>query len=110
MGRFVRTRTAQVVLITAATAVVSVIITALVALPIAVRTANNQARTVLVEKSALAVELLATERPAARERIVRQLRQDDIAVYLVRRGVVDRPGLPPRVIRQVAGGTLVDTR
>jgi two-component system sensor histidine kinase BaeS len=105
-----RTLTAQVVLITAATAVVSVIITALVALPIAVRTANNQARAELVEKSALAVELLATERPAARERIVRQLRRDDIAVYLIRRGVVDRPGLPQRVVDRVAGGTLVDTR
>jgi two-component system sensor histidine kinase BaeS len=105
-----RTLTAQVVLITAATAVVSVIVTALVALPIAVRTADDQARAELVEKSALAVELLATERPAARERIVRQLRRDDIAVYLIRRGVVDRPGLPRRVVDRVAGGTLVDTR
>jgi len=105
-----RTLTAQVIAVTAATAVVAVIITAMVALPVAVRSANNQARAELVEKSALAVELLATERPAARERIVRQLRQDDIAVYLIRRGVPDRPGLPQRVIEQVAGGALVDTR
>ena len=105
-----RTLTARVVLVTAATAVVSVIITALVALPIAVRSANDQARAELIEKSALAVELLATERPAARERIVRELRRDDIAVYLIRRGVADRPGLPPRVVDRVAGGTLVDTR
>jgi len=104
------TLTAQVVAVTAATAVVAVIITALVALPFAVRSANNQARSELVEKSALAVELLATERPAARERIVRQLRQDDIAVYLIRRGVADRPGLPQRVIDQIAAGDLVDTR
>ena len=110
MSNPVRTLSAQVVLVTAATAVVSVIITALVALPIAVRTANTQARAELVETSALAVELLATERPAARERIVRQLRRDDIAVYLIRRGVADRPGLPPRVVDRVAGGTLVDTR
>jgi two-component system sensor histidine kinase BaeS len=105
-----RTLTAQVVGVTAATAVVAVIVTALVALPVAVRSANNQARAELVETSALAVELLATERPAARERIVRQLRQDNIAVYLIRRGVADRPGLPRRVIDQVAAGTLVDTR
>ncbi len=105
-----RTLTARVVLVTAATAVVSVIITALVALPIAVRTANSQARAELVEKSALAVELLASERPAARERIVRQLRRDDIAVYLIRRGVADRPGLPQRVVDRVAGGTVVDAR
>lgn len=105
-----RTLTAQVAGVTAATAVVSVIITALVALPIAVRSANNQARAELVQTSALAVELLATERPAARERIVRQLRRDDIAVHLIRRGVADPPGLPQRVVDQVAAGTLVDTR
>jgi two-component system sensor histidine kinase BaeS len=105
-----RTLTARVVLVTAATAVVSVIVTALVAVPIAVRAANEQARTELVEKSALAVELLDTERPAARDRIVRQLRRDDIAVYLVRRGTVDRPGLPQRVVDRVAGGAPVDTR
>jgi signal transduction histidine kinase len=110
MRNLLRSLTAQVILVTAATAVVSVIITALVALPIAIRSANNQARAELVEKSALAVELLASERPAVRERIVRQLRQDDIAVYLIRRGAVDRAGLPDRVVQQVADGALVDTR
>jgi signal transduction histidine kinase len=107
---FLRTLTGRFVLVTAATAVVAVIVTALVALPIAVRTANEQARAQLVDKSALAVELLATERPAARERIVRQLRNDDIDVYLIRRGAVDRAGLPDRVVLQVGRGTLVDTR
>ena len=63
-----RTLTAQVIGVTAATAVVAVIVTALVALPVAVRSANNQARAELVEKSALAVELLATERPAVRQK------------------------------------------
>jgi signal transduction histidine kinase len=110
MRRFFSSLTAQVILVTAATAVIAVIVTALVALPVAIRSANNQARAELVEKSALAVELLAAERPAVRERIVRQLRQDDIAVYLIRRGAVDRAGLPDRVVRQVAGGVLVDTR
>ncbi|WP_067503254.1 sensor histidine kinase KdpD [Actinoplanes sp. TFC3] len=97
------------VLITAATAVVSVIVTALVALPVAVRSANNAARADLVEKSALAVELLATERPAARERIVSRLRDDGIAVYLLRRAIPDRPGVPDRVVQQVAAGSTVDT-
>jgi len=89
---------------------VAVIVTALVALPIAVRSANNAARTDLAEKSAIAVELLRTEKPAARERIVTQLRQDNISVYLLRRGVPDRPGLPARVVRQVADGEVVNTR
>jgi signal transduction histidine kinase len=107
---FLRTLTGRFMLVTAATAVVAVIVTALVALPIAVRTANEQARAQLVDKSALAVELLATERPAARQRIVRQLRDDDIDVYLIRRGAVDRAGLPDRVVLQVGRGALVDTR
>jgi signal transduction histidine kinase len=104
------TLTARVVLVTCATAVVAVIVTALVALPVAVRAADNQARADLVEKSALAVELLATERPAQRERIVRQLRADGVAVYLMRRGRPDRPGLPAGVITELAGGKVVDTR
>lgn len=110
MPNVFRTLTGRVVLVTVATAVVAVIITALVAIPVAVRSVNTQIRAELVEKSALAVELLATERPPARERIVRQLRQDGIAVYLIRRGAVDRPGLPPRVVTQVANGALVNTR
>ncbi len=110
MRRFFRTLTSQVVLVTAATAVVAVIVTALVAVPVAIRTAGNQARAELVEKSALAVQLLAPERAVNRENIVTELRRDDIAIYLIRRGTVDRPGLPPRIVQQVAGGTQVDTR
>jgi len=110
MRNFFRTLSGRVVLVTAATAVVAVIVTALVALPIAVRTANNAARTDLVEKSAIAVELLRTERPAARERIVDQLRQDGISIYLLRAGVPDRPGLPARVVQQVVAGQPVNTR
>lgn len=102
--------TGRVVLVTVATAIVSVLITALVAVPVAVRSVNIQLRAELLDKSAIAVELLATERPAARERIVTSLRRDGIEVYLIRRGVVDQPGLPDRVVRQVAGGALVDTR
>ncbi|WP_127504296.1 sensor histidine kinase [Actinoplanes solisilvae] len=105
-----RSLTSRVVLVTVATAVISVFITALVAVPVAVRSVNTQLRAELLEKSALAVELLATERQAARERIVTSLRRDGIEVYLIRRGAVDQPGLPERVVRQVARGALVDTR
>jgi len=110
MRRYFGTLTGRTVLVTAATAVVSAIVTTLVALPIAVRSANNAARADLAEKSALAVELLATERPVARERIVSRLRADGVDVYLIRRGAVDRAGLPDRVIAQVAAGVTVDTR
>ncbi|MBG0560145.1 HAMP domain-containing sensor histidine kinase [Actinoplanes aureus] len=110
MRDFFRTLTGRAVLVTAATAVVAVIVTALVAIPVAVRSVNTQIRAELMEKTALAVELLADERPAARERIARRLRQDDIEIYLIRRGTADRAGLPERVVRRVAAGTLIDTR
>ncbi|MGA5302389.1 sensor histidine kinase [Nucisporomicrobium flavum] len=110
MRRFFATLAGRTVLVTAATAVVSVIITAMVALPIAVRSANSAARADLAEKAAVAVELLTSERAVVRERIVQRLRDDGIDLYLVRRGVVDRPGLPERVVTQVASGTVVDTR
>ncbi|MFI5491583.1 sensor histidine kinase [Actinoplanes sp. NPDC051859] len=110
MRRFFATLAGRTVLVTAATAVVSVIITALVALPIAVRSANNAARSELMEKSALAVELLSDDKRTARERIVARLRADDIDVFLIRRGVVDQSGLPERVVTQVAAGNVVDTR
>jgi signal transduction histidine kinase len=110
MRDFFRTLTGRVVLVTAATAVIAVIVTALVALPIAVRSANNAARDDLVEKSQIAVELLRTERPAAREEIVGQLREDGISVYLLRGGKPDRAGLPDRVVQQVAAGNAVNVR
>ncbi|MBL7254342.1 HAMP domain-containing sensor histidine kinase [Paractinoplanes lichenicola] len=105
-----KTLTGQVVLVTVATAVVAVLITAAVAIPVTVRSVNTQLRAELQDKSALAVELLATERPTARERIVTSLRRDGISVYLIRRGAVDHAGLPDRVVRQVASGVLVDSR
>jgi two-component system sensor histidine kinase BaeS len=110
MRSFFASLTGRVVLVTVATAVVSVIITALAAVPVAVRQVNVQSRTELVEKSALAVELLTDEKQPAREQIVKSLRQDHIEIYLIRRGRVDHAGLPPQIVRQVAGGTLVDTR
>ncbi|WP_433826362.1 ATP-binding protein [Actinoplanes sp. CA-015351] len=110
MRDFFGTLTGRAVLVTAATAVIAVIVTSLVAVPVAVRSVNQQSRAELMDKTTLAEELLADERPAARARIAARLREDDIEIYLIRRGVPDRPGLPDRVVRAVAGGTLVDTR
>lgn len=110
MRDFFRTLTGRVVLVTAATAVVAVIVTALVAVPVSIRSVNTQVRAELVEKSKISVELLTTERQGARERIVDDLRADQVEVYLIRRGVVDRAGLPAAVVRQVAAGVRVDTR
>src|SRR5262245_14291815 len=108
MRDFFRTLTGRVVLVTAATALIAVIVTLLVAIPVAIRSVNTQVRQELVEQSKIAVELL-TERQA-RERIVNDLRAENVEVYLIRRGVADRPGLPPRVVKLVAAGSLVNTR
>src|SRR5262249_38608982 len=105
-----RTLSARAILVTCATAVVSVIVTALVAVPVAVSSANAQARQGLDEKGTLVGDMLAGPRPTDREALGRRLRQQGIAVYLVRRGVADQPGLPPRVVRQVAAGLPVDRR
>ncbi|GAA4590221.1 two-component system sensor histidine kinase BaeS [Actinoplanes octamycinicus] len=110
MRDFFGTLTGRAVLVTVATAVVAVIITALVAVPVAVRSVNTQVRAELVEKSAIAVQLLTDRRPVVRENIAERLRQDDIEIYVIRRGVADRPGLPPRVIARVTGGALVNVR
>jgi signal transduction histidine kinase len=110
MRDFFRTLTGRAVLVTVATAVVAVIVTALVAVPIAVRSVNAQIRTELMDKSVLAVESLTDERPAARRRIADRLRAQDIEIYLIRNGRVDREGLPPRVLRRVLAGETVDVR
>lgn len=107
---FFRTLTGRAVLVTAATAVVAVIVTALVAVPVAVRSVNNQTRAQLMDKAVLATELLTDERPAARARIATRLRADDIEIYLIRNGRPDRAGLPPRVVRRVAAGKTVTQR
>ena len=80
MRDFFRTLTGRVVLVTAATAVVAVIVTTLVAVPVAIRSVNTQIRAELVEQSKIAVELLTTERQPARERIVMDLRGEDVEV------------------------------
>ncbi len=110
MRDFFRTLTGRAVLVTVATSIVSVIVTALVAVPVAVRSVNSQVRAELVEKSALAVELLTDERPAAREKIAQRLRKDQIEIYLLRRGIPDHQGLPALAIAQVRSGALVDMR
>ncbi|MEU8658794.1 sensor histidine kinase [Actinoplanes philippinensis] len=110
MRDFFRTLTGRAVLVTAATAVVAVIVTAMVAVPIAVRSVNTQVRAELMDKTALAVESLTGERPAARQRITDRLRAQDIEIYLIRNGRPDRDGLPPRVVRQIAAGETVDLR
>ncbi|MGC9665433.1 ATP-binding protein [Planosporangium sp. 12N6] len=106
----IRTFSARAILVTCVTVIVSVVVTALVAMPVAVGSANRQARQGLVDKSTLTGDVLATAHPADRENLVRRLRQQGIEVYLIRRGGADQPGLPARLVTRVAAGSPVDQR
>ncbi|WP_422772362.1 histidine kinase dimerization/phospho-acceptor domain-containing protein [Plantactinospora sp. WMMC1484] len=106
--RLGRTLTARAVGVSCAVALVSVLVTALVAIPLATRSAERQAREALVAQARLAAEALRPRidrgRTVDEERIIRQLRNQGIDAYLVRAGRADRPGLPPEVVDRVAAG------
>src|SRR4051812_47234216 len=105
-----RTLGGRAILVTCATAVVSVIAPALAALPVAVTAADTQARRDLDEKTILMTEALADDRPAQRQALVNRLRQQNIQVYLIRRGSADQPGLPRRVVNRITAGSNVEDR
>ncbi|MFC0533010.1 sensor histidine kinase [Phytohabitans kaempferiae] len=109
-----RTLTARAVLSACAVAVVSVLVTALIAVPIALRSVDRQARESLGQQARVAADLLRPRldrgRTADEERLIRQLRTRDVDVYLIRAGEPDRPGLPPQVVARVAAGENVNGR
>jgi two-component system sensor histidine kinase BaeS len=98
----------------AAVALVSVLVTALVAIPIAVRIADTRARQVLAEEAQLVTEVLRNRidrgRTADEDRLAATMRKRDVEIYLIRNGVSDRPGLPEPVIRRIAAGQPVSQR
>jgi signal transduction histidine kinase len=98
----------------AAVALVSVLVTALIAIPIAVRIADARARQVLAEEAQLVTEVLRNRidrgRTADEDRLAATLRKRDVEIYLIRNGVSDRPGLPEPVIRRITSGQPVSQR
>ncbi|MGW3786132.1 HAMP domain-containing sensor histidine kinase [Micromonospora chokoriensis] len=113
-GRFGRTLTARAVLVTCAVALVSVLVTAIVAVPLAIRGAEQRDQDALAAQARLAAEVLRTRldrgRSTDEERLVQQLRNQGIDAYLIRRGTVDRPGLPQRVVQRIEQGRNVSVR
>lgn len=95
-------------------ALISVVVTALVAIPIAVRAADSRAREVLAEEAQLVTEVLRNRldrgRTADEDRLAATLRKRDVEIYLIRNGLADREGLPDQVVRRVSGGTSVSQR
>ncbi|MFI7212974.1 sensor histidine kinase [Micromonospora maritima] len=112
--RSAHTLTARAVLVTCAVALVSVLVTALVAVPLAVRGAERRDQDALAAQARLAAEVLRVravrQRDDAGDRLIRQLRQQNIEVYVIRGGRVDRPGLPAPLVTRVAGGGNVSGR
>ena len=105
MRRVLASLTARAVAITCLVALVSVVVTALVAVPLAVRAANNATRTGLHDKAALAADLLDQRpRAAGQERLAAELRRQNIDVYLVGNGLPDPARLPPRFVNAVRAG------
>ncbi|MCL7456446.1 HAMP domain-containing histidine kinase [Micromonospora sp. MSM11] len=109
-----RTLTSRAVLVTCAVALVSVLVTAIVAVPLAVRGVERRDQEALAAQARLAAEVLRprleTGRTADEERLIRQLDAQGVDAYLIRGGVAERPGLPPRVVRRVAEGRNVSAR
>jgi two-component system sensor histidine kinase BaeS len=102
------TLTARAVLVGCAVALISVLVTAAVALPLATGKVEQQAKEALNAQAGLAAQALklrVRRGPAAdEERIVRQLRLQGVDAYLIVQGSPDRPGLPDGLVRRVAQG------
>ncbi|HLV58316.1 MAG TPA: HAMP domain-containing sensor histidine kinase [Natronosporangium sp.] len=99
----------RVVLATCLVALVSVLATALVAVPLAGRTATRQAAQALATEASLVAVVLRSPdiRPVAADRMARQLARQRIQLWLIRDGEADRPGLPAGVVAELtAGGTV----
>ncbi|PZG23190.1 two-component sensor histidine kinase [Micromonospora craterilacus] len=109
-----RTLTARAVLVTCTVALVSVLVTALVAAPVAVRAAERRDQRALATQAQVAAELLrarpARVRELAGERLVRQLGNQGVTIYLISNGAADRPGLPEQLVHRVSGGRDVSGR
>jgi signal transduction histidine kinase len=103
------TLTGRATALTLLVAVISVLVTALVAVPISIRTANTEKRTTLNREAILVASLLST-RSGDGEVIARKLRAQGVAVFLITGGKADRAGLPERIVRELAKGNSVGPR
>ena len=112
------TLTIRAVLVTCLVAVISVLITAAVALPLAVRSANEESRLALADKArvaANAIEGRKTAVAAQREeqrirKVVQTLRDQGVETVLIRDAQADQAGLPAKVVNQIVDGGIVSQR
>src|SRR2546423_4393313 len=101
-----RTLTARAVLVTCLVAFVAVLVTALVAAPPGVRGASGAATNALANQAQITATLVG-DRPNQKVEaiLVRQLRSQNIEVYLVRDGRLVTAGkVPPRLVTALSNG------
>src|SRR5690348_5378681 len=108
------TLTVRAVVVTCVVALISVLVTAAVALPLTVRSANRDTQDRLTDESILTTELLRPRiaRGVAGEQLAlpQRLRQRGIDVFVIRDGVADQPGLPDAVVKQIAANKAIPAR
>jgi two-component system OmpR family sensor kinase len=109
--------TSRAVFVTCFVALISVVITALVALPLAMRSANDEAGIVLADKARVAANAIEGRpaTPAGREeqrarKVAETLRAQGVETVLIRNGRPDQAGLPTAVIKQITAGGTVSRR
>ncbi|MFG2038867.1 histidine kinase dimerization/phospho-acceptor domain-containing protein [Dactylosporangium sp. NPDC048998] len=109
-----RSLAARTALVTCIVAVVSVLVTAAVGIPLTATQANRDARKRLADDTALTAELMRprfnnTPRITAdEETIAKRLGARGIAVYLIHAGQADRAGLPAGTVKSIAAGRNVE--
>jgi two-component system sensor histidine kinase BaeS len=112
------TLTVRAVLATCLVALISVLITAAVALPLAARSANEESRLVLADKARVAANAIdgrnnavsQAKEDAKATRVVNTLRTQGVDAVLIRDGRATTPGLPVKVVNQIAAGQPVSQR
>ncbi len=113
------TLTVRAMLVTCLVAVIAVVITAAVALPLTLRNATQEARRVLADKARVAANgiegrtqgTVTQQREAQRaQRVAATLRGQNITVILILDGQADHPGLPPAAVKRIAGGGQISQR
>ncbi|WP_144119786.1 sensor histidine kinase [Catellatospora sichuanensis] len=107
------TLTTRAVLAGVVVALITLVVTALVAVPLTARATEQAAREGLASQTDVVAQVLRSRRaPAADAKLIEQLRKldGDVSAYLITSGAADRPGLPARVVQQIADGKPVSER
>jgi two-component system sensor histidine kinase BaeS len=105
--------TARAAIVGCIVALISVFVTALVAIPLAVSATERSNREALgTQANAIAAVLKAraAKRVPDTLPLLEQLRRDDIGLFVISEGHTNTPGLPEAIVRQIVDGKRVSLR